>query len=144
MRGASSAYKVFIDDKLCVESGQIGISKSSSIPNLQMGIIPIETDKKTFILRVQISSFRYRTGGLWKSVVIGDETKLRHKKYLDGLIAFFIIGIAIAFALYHLGLYALMPKAQTTLLFALFCFAIALRSFSAGNMIILDFFPALS
>ncbi|MFT5618660.1 MAG: signal transduction histidine kinase [Arenicella sp.] len=144
MRGASSAYKVFIDDKLYLESGQIGISEATSIPRLRMDIIPLNTDKKEFTLRIQVSNFHYRTGGLWEHVVIGDEIKIRHQKYKDGLLAFFIIGIAIAFALYHLGIYLLMPKSHTALLFAFFCFAIALRVFSAGNMIILDFFPELS
>ncbi|MFT5916880.1 MAG: signal transduction histidine kinase [Flammeovirgaceae bacterium] len=142
-RGFSSAYKVFIDDDLIASAGNLGVSAEESVPDIKFHIIPLNTNKKEFVVRVQVSNFDYRVGGLWESVVIGNEVKIRNERYLDALLSLFVIGIAIAFALYHLGLYLIRRSTYSALFFSIFCFAIAVRFISTGNMIILDVLPNL-
>ena len=138
---ASSAYRIFINDHLVSVVGQIGTDKSHTIPNSISHVIPIKTDNRDITIRIQISNFHYRVGGLWESILIGDETKLQTQRYQVTMRTVLISGIAFAFMVYHLGLYFIRKKNRTSLYFSIFCLVVLVRMYVAENMILLDFFP---
>lgn len=144
IKDASNACRIYLDDSLLSEVGVAGKSKATTIPNSRSHVIPFHTDKTEVVLRIQMANFHYRVGGLWESIWIGEAEKLRAEHFRVTLQTMLIIGIALAFMCYHLLLFFLRKRNQSTLFFALFCFVIAVRMFSTDNMIILDIFPSLS
>ncbi|HAI76491.1 MAG TPA: hypothetical protein DCM08_09595, partial [Microscillaceae bacterium] len=67
----STAYQLFIDKQLIARIGTLGKTKETHIGSAQTGIFTFQPTAKEISIRVHISNFSHRKGGLWHSFQLG-------------------------------------------------------------------------
>ena len=145
MVDAYTAYALYVDGKRLHGAGTLGTSADTSVPGFKRAIFPLpESAVKAHWVVVHISNWHYRAGGLWNHILIGQTDDLFW--YYDAATAYSVsLASAIAvIALYHLGLYSQRRRDKSTLYFALFCLAIAVRILATDERYIQQLFPAMT
>jgi len=132
----ATAAKIYIDNQLIYQSGDLGKVKQDSKPEYNPQVADFFVDKDTLELVLQISNFYHRKGGIWQPITIGTEEKIRTVTENDLMVDIFLLGCIIIMAVYHIGLFWLRRHDIYTLYFALFCFFIALRIGATGEYLL--------
>lgn len=117
----NSAYKLWADGKLLVESGLVGKNTSEEIPTqsiqqprLYIGDRPVE-------LVLQISNYHYREGGVVSSLELGSADQLEAAQRRQWGLALFCIGSLLVMGIYHIVLFCFRRKNIAPLYFGIYC-----------------------
>ncbi|MCB1178395.1 MAG: GAF domain-containing protein, partial [Leptospiraceae bacterium] len=129
----SSAYKLFINGSLTVETGKIGKTENETIPAELPRIINVPINKKELEIVIQISNFHYDRGGLWNSIKLGPPVSLHKERENNLLLDFFLLGSLLLIGIYHLGLFALRRNDRSTVYFGIFSILTAIRPLLTGE-----------
>lgn len=129
----NSAYRLWANGKLLVESGVVGKDASEEIPNqsiqqprLYIGDQPIE-------LVLQISNHHYREGGVVSSIKLGPADKLEAAQLRAWGLALFCIGSLMVMGIYHIVLFWFRRKNITPLYFGIYCLLWMAYSFTSNS-----------
>lgn len=126
MRALSSAYTLFVNGDVVLNSGIPGTSedeaKPAYYPNLGTFSASGEID-----LILHVSNFEHRFGGMHNAFVFGPENKVILAKGLKIFIIFFLAGCFVIMTLYHAVTYIIIKNDSSPLWFALFCLLMAIR-----------------
>jgi signal transduction histidine kinase len=139
----NTAYKMWVNGRLLAESGITGKDKSTTVPRYLPLVRMFKPESNLVEVVIHVSNFHYAHGGIWKSIVFGNETDILNLRKNSLLIEMFLIGALLAMGLFHIGLYMLYRKEHAMLFFGLFCLIIMLRSCLTGERILLDYFREL-
>ncbi len=138
-----SSCRIYIDDNLLVQNGQIGTDELSSIPYWKPDIYFFKPGSPTFTITVQVSNYHFFSGGMWSDIYIGTQQTIKAKKTGQTLLDFLIFGSIIVMSIYHFALYLMRRKDISSLYFGVFSFLISMRVLISGEMYILDLIPNL-
>lgn len=140
---APSAVKLWANNQLIFQRGQVGQYLSEEIPEFGPDVIPLPASE-TYDFIMQVSNFHHKEGGVWHNLFIAD-AEHRHglreqSKLIDAMIFMLLILVSVYLLLVNL------PRKHklTHILFALFIWAVACRSVMVGERIAYDFITQLS
>ncbi len=140
----STAYRLYIDDKLVSSSGTAAADKEQFIPQYKIITVQIPPSAKEFDIIVQVSNFVYSRGGMWYAVNMGTAEQIqdlnRHIIYRDIFLfsSFFILG------LYYLCIFLIRREDKSSLYFTLMCFVAMGRTIIHGDYVIYNMLPFIS
>ncbi|MBN2006918.1 MAG: response regulator [Anaerolineae bacterium] len=122
--------------------GQVGTDSTSSVPARQPNTIPVPLEDEWIVIW-QISNFiNPDSGGPKTALRLGSEPQLRRELELGYLSNALILGILLVMCIYHLALFALRPRDQATLWFALLCLVIFFRVVATAHYLEMFFPPS--
>ena len=139
-----SNYKVWLNGKLVLEKGKVGMSAEAS--HAGRGVETVFVMAENFIdIVLQTSSFHHKETGIWKSPIISmvDTGVKQHTIEIarDALLA----GVLIFMGVYNIGIFLSLPTRDKGALFiSTFCFAMLLRHLAMSEIPILRSIPYLS
>ncbi len=136
-----TAYRLWANGELVAKNGVVGKSETQMKPYFHPLAFFATAKNGRVDLVMQISNFYDRHGGIWTSPDFGTDFQIMSKKKLMAGIDFFLLGVLLIMAFYHLGLYLLRRKEPSTLLFGLMCLSIALRTGLTNEKLFYAFFP---
>lgn len=140
----SSAYRLYINNKLMTEVGKVGEDKASTTPATHPQIIEFPVNTHQFDIVFHVANFHHKKGGLWESITLGDKESLMEVRSNTIYYDVFLAGAILIIALYHLGLFLLQKKDLSPFYFFLLAFFAVMRVLSTGEMFILQVFPFLN
>jgi len=136
IRTASSAYKLFINDKLKASAGKLGVNYSEEEGEYTPKTVFFSVPDKQFDIIIQVSNFHYARGGLWESIYIGDSDNIQK---LENRLVFreaLLLGVLLIIALFYLTVYFLLRDLRYSIYSALLCVFGALSIDMVGQFII--------
>jgi len=129
----STAFRLFVNERIVLEGGRVGASKSTSEPYSNNRIVDLGELPSEIKLTFQVSNHHHASGGPWQSLIFGEEQELNKEFYLSTLYVSVVGLLAIILAGY-LFLHQLIDRTQRASLYlGLFSCVIALRLTMAGN-----------
>ena len=138
LKTVSSAYKLFINDKLLVGAGTVGtgIEAEKGEYNPQTAVFRVPDEQ--FDIIIQVSNFHYARGGLWDSLYLGDADQIhRYENILTGREAF-LLGVLIIIALFYLAVFFLLRELRYTLYFSLLSLSAAVSVDTVGEFLLIN------
>jgi signal transduction histidine kinase/class 3 adenylate cyclase/CheY-like chemotaxis protein len=138
---AASALKVYIYEEsrpqhaVIRSMGVIGRDKATTVPHIQSMVVPFrpESADETWVILIQLANFHYARGGVRETPELGPTPRLQqqwsleHDSYLLASGALLLVGI------YNFMIYTRRRQDQASLLLAIYCFLLSVRSFIAGD-----------
>lgn len=140
---ASSAFKLWINGKKKLSSGQVGVDKERSKPRYLSQSAIVQPENGRIELVLQVSNFRYERGGPWNEFQLGTVKQINTLNQKNLITEFFLFGAILIMGFYHLGLFLLRPREQTPLFFGIFCILVALRVVVTGERMAHEYLPWL-
>ncbi|WP_160689741.1 ATP-binding protein [Clostridium sp. C2-6-12] len=138
----STSYKLMVNNQLVAESGRVGKTKETSIPEFNPQTVSFQNSSKDFEIIVQISNFTYSRGGMWHSIYMGNDSDIRELKEFDSGKAMFMLGVTMIMSLYHIALFLLQKRDKSALYFGIVILIVAIRITITGEYLILNFVPS--
>lgn len=138
-----NAFEILIQNNLVYQSGSIGKSYTSEIPNLNIQTIAIPDSKNQEIqLSLKISCFHYHVCGVATPYTLGTHSEI-NKLYLETVSRDIIVFASLfTLAFFHFVLYLFWRDEKTHIYFAAVCFLAAIRLLSIGETrIIYNYLP---
>jgi len=132
--GQATAYKLFLDDELLIQEGEISTTNSGQ-PGSNPRTVFLTPQRDTMVISVQISNNTYARGGMWDVPTIGTVTQIG---VLDSFIAYrdtFLLGNYLVMFLLCMTIFIVRPKNRSTLYFALLCLVAAGRVLIYGEFL---------
>lgn len=141
---AGTAYNLFVDEDLVGSVGIYSLDPTMSRPLYEPKIYNLGRLANQLTLRVDVSNYDHRLGGLWESVSFGttEEIYKYHEKQVA--MALFMFGTIFVMGVYHLGVFSLSTRGTAALYFGLFCLIIGLRTLTTGEIFIHQIWPSIS
>ncbi len=139
----NTSYKMWVNGELLAENGIVGKDKATSRPQYLPLIKMFKPDSNRVELVIHVSNFHYAHGGIWKSILFGNESEILKLRKYGIMFEVFLIGALFAMGIYHAGLYMLYRKESAMLYFGIFCLMIVIRASLTGERLLLNLFPVL-
>lgn len=137
----STAFKLFLNGKLLIENGKIGNSRAEMVPSYKHPIVLIDEESKELKLTLQISNYYHITGGLRKSIKLGNTLAVFEEKKRQVALGWVVFGATFFMGLYHLILFLMRRVDKSALWFGLFCIDLSIRGFFTGSVFIYEITP---
>lgn len=138
----SSAFKVYINDRLIRSAGELATKKDEAVPGYSTGVSIFQAPADTFDVIIQVSNYHYCKGGVWNNIsTIGQAQSIQSSWQGDIELLLLLIGCIGMIGLYHLGLYLLNRNFKSAIYFALFCLVIVVRAVTINEIYIIKLFP---
>ena len=129
--GLTTSFKMYFVDKnqstLLASVGVVGETKSTTIPQFKALPAKFNPSSDRGYLVIHLSSFHYKSGGLFYSLWLDSYEKVQKTNRLHYLRDFFVFGVLLIMAFYHLGLYLQRKEDTGSLYFGLFSLFLFLR-----------------
>ncbi|TGK31034.1 protein phosphatase [Leptospira gomenensis] len=139
----SSAYELFLDDKLVSVSGEIVRDKEGRVLRVEEGIRPrfleFQPSGKKIGIVLQIANEDLRLGGFWSPIFLGKSETVRDRWNRSLRADCFLAGGLLVMSVLHLIFYLMRKKETQSLYFGLFCLLMGIRSVVAGNRVVLEY-----
>lgn len=132
---------MWINGKFLVKNGITGKDKTTSTPQYLPLIKMFKPVNDRIEVVIHVSNFQYAHGGIWKSILFGNESKILKLRRNSIIFEMFLSGALLAMGIYHIGLYMLYKKEYAMLYFGIFCLIIMIRTCLTGERLLLGFFP---
>jgi diguanylate cyclase (GGDEF)-like protein len=139
-----TAYVLHVNDQLI---GGVGIA--SEDPDLARAeyktvVYDIGSHAGQLSVRLEVSNYHHRLGGLWESISLGNINKVYEERERSIAMQLFLFGMLFIMGVYHLGIFSLSTKGNGALYFGVFCLLIAIRALATGPLFLLNIWPSLS
>ncbi len=126
------AFRLWVNGVEAIRGGQVGQSAESELAHIGKEYYSFTPKTDTLDLLMQVSNYHYKDGGMWWPLVLGEvDSMTRQIAFAYGLDCFVLSGLLLM-SFYHFGLFWMRRDSSSSLLFALFCIGIAIRSLTAG------------
>lgn len=137
----SSAYRLWINDHLVAENGWVSSRGDSAVPQFLPLASVFEDHSDTLQILVQVSNFFHSSGGLWKSIYLGDAMKMAGKRDAERSVQWCLAGAMFILFIYHILIFMLRRKEYGSFWFAMLCLVSAIRMVLTGERIFYGIFP---
>ena len=138
------AYKLWINDKLILQAGEIAKNKQDIKPEWLSQSADFKINSDTLILIMQVANYNHRKAGITSSIKISTPKNIEFKEKKQLSYDFFLLGLLLIMAIYHLGLFLLRRIDLSTIYFALMLFFVALHHTVVGDYLIKFLFPDIN
>ncbi|MEN6325317.1 MAG: sensor histidine kinase [Syntrophomonas sp.] len=131
----STAYRLYIDDQLVAQNGQISLQKAGFVPEYRPQKVNFTSTASHFTITMHIANFTYARGGMWYVIQMGTLAQIgsvyKLTAYLDSfLLGNYCIMLLLCIVLFLVG----QDRIRYPMLyFALLCLAAAGRVLIYGN-----------
>jgi len=132
----STAYKVYIDEKLVAESGVVSKNEEKSKGEYKLKVVNVTPEKSEFDIIVQISNYKYARGGLWYSLEIGTPENIFSRNENIAMRDAFLIGCFLIILVNSLFVYLIRKKERSRLFLAIMCIGAIGRTLVYSSYII--------
>lgn len=140
-----TSYKLYVNGTLRAESGVVATIQEQAVPHWQdvVTIVPATTGD-TLHLLLQVSNFAHSKGGVYKSIVIGERSRiyLGRDRRITG--DFLLTGCLFMGGLFFMGLYMFGRHDKAIFYFALFCICYCYRIIGTSPYALHSILPQLS
>jgi diguanylate cyclase (GGDEF)-like protein/PAS domain S-box-containing protein len=142
--GAGSAYSLWINRELLIQSGRVGTGKDEMVPEKKPRTLLFHSPGETLELVIQISNYHHQKGGFRNSLWIGDPEQIygtQRKVWVQESVT---LGILFIMGLKNLIVYLFRKRFRSALYFSILCFTFFLRLGFTNEDLLLMAFPFLS
>lgn len=139
-----NAFEVEVNGETVMRVGRPSLSRASAVSAYRPGVTPIKTGGGDLSLLVRVSNYEYRSGGIWRPLVLGERASLAAEQQTAVYLQIIITVVVAALALNSLLIYIFRKKETSYLFFAIFGLIIAVRPMVTGEYALMQLFPALS
>lgn len=140
----SSAYQLFIDDRLVFSCGNAGGSKEHTIPKWQMKTVYFTPQSDIVDIKIMASNFHYGRGGLSMPVLLGKADDVNYDTSKHLLIEVFLFGALFILGILFISLYYFGSRSKHHLFMGIFSIIISIRPLLYGEVFLLTLFPDIS
>jgi signal transduction histidine kinase/DNA-binding NarL/FixJ family response regulator len=137
----SSAYNLYINDKLVASSGKVGKSKEDAVPEYKANIAVIEPPVNEFDIIIQVSNFSYARGGIWHDIQLGTSNQINEVWQSMLVRDTFLFASLFIMAVYFLNFFIVRRKEKVYLYFVLICVIGITRTIIFGSYFIYKLVP---
>ena len=138
-----SSYRLYVNGKVFSLNGIPDTSKATSKVNWFSKTLPLEIDKDSLVLVLQIANYWHAKGGPYKEITIGNRTKMILQDDKSKSYDFLLTGCLFMGGLFFFGLYLFGKHDKAILYFSLFCISYSLRIIGGGGYELHHIFPNL-
>lgn len=121
LEGVHSAYRLWADGKLLVESGVVGRDVSEEVAGQAIRQHRLNVAGRPIELVLQISNYHYREAGLVSSIELGPEDELEAKQLKEWALALLCAGGMLVMGVYHIALFYFRRRNSAPLYFGVYC-----------------------
>lgn len=139
----SSAYKLYINEKLIASNGEIGTKAEDEAGEYKPQAVLFNTPAKEFDIIVQVSNFQYARGGFWYGVSFGTAGGIIGLNDIIMGKEIFLIGALIIISLFYLTVYILRREFKYSLYFSCLCLFMAIALDMVGQYILVRIIPGI-
>jgi len=140
----STAYELYINDKLVSSNGRIGTSRDVFSPGYMPEVVEFVPDEGSVELIFHVANFVYARGGMWYAISLGTPEQIRR---MDQVIAdkdLFLFGALTVMAFYYMVLFLLRREDRSSLYYVFMCILFASRTAIYGDYLIYRLIPFIS
>lgn len=137
----STSYKLMLDNKQIASSGVVGKSQKTAAPQYKTQAVSISPSSNEFKIIIQVSNYTYSRGGIWRSIILGTDQKMRILTENSARREMFVFGVMIIMLCYHFSLYWIQKRNKSMIYAMLGLLFIALRILVTGEYYITKLFP---
>ncbi|MCF6238202.1 MAG: diguanylate cyclase [Candidatus Marinimicrobia bacterium] len=138
-----TAYNLFINDQLVGGIGIYSTDMTLASPSYEPRVFDLGQQAKQINLRIDVSNYHHRLGGLWESITFGKVAKIQAHRENRVARELFMFGAIIVMGIYHLGIYSLRTRGHAALFFGLFCLIVGMRTLTTGEVFLHQLWPSL-
>ena len=140
MPSFSSAYEMYIDDKLIASNGRVSSTESKEIPEYRPTIATFSIPSSEFDIIIYVSNFHYSHGGFWSTAYIGTPDEVisfqEHRTRYEST----LMGALLVVSLFFFAVYLLNKEFKYALFFALTCLSLGVLLDMVGEMSLIKVF----
>jgi len=140
---AGTAYNLFVDGQLIGGTGIYSLDASMGSPAYLPKFYDLGVHSGELELRVDVSNYDHRLGGLWESITFGKRDLVRQNRESRIATQLFLFGTIFIMGIYHLGVFSLSTRGRGALYFGIFCLLIGLRTLTTGEIYLNQLWPSL-
>ncbi len=140
----SSAYEIFINDKLVASNGKVSTEASEEVGEYKPQAVFFNTPAKEFDIIIHVSNFQYARGGFWYSMPIGSAEEILSLQDLTMGKEIFLLGALIIISLFYLASYILQREFKYSLFFSCLCLSIAVQLDMVGQYLLPRIIPGMT
>lgn len=137
-----TSYRLFINGKERGSNGIVGEKREDNRPQSLPRIVAFSANEGLTEILIHISNFDYRKTGIWRSIYLGSMESISFYRDSYFFIEVAIASLLLAFALFHIGIYAHRNKEKAEFLFGLICLTFIIRILCTGQQILTFFLPS--
>ncbi len=151
LSAVSSSNRIFVNGRDVAGLGRVSADAVEYYPDVRTRYVSLGTfpaaekaEVPEFVLAIQVANYTYPTGGLRRAPLFGPAGAVeaaREEALFGNIVA---LGVILAMALYHLGLFLNRPADRPALVFAAFCFSYVLRILFTNEVLVLNYLPGLT
>lgn len=140
----NSAFRLWANGTLLVESGAVGKDADREIPSQAIKLPRLTVDGQPVELLLQISNFHYRDGGVVSAIKLGLSDRLESEQQKKWGLALICIGSLLVMGIYHIALFCFRRKDPAPLYFGIYSLLWMASSFTsnASNWAVLYIFDS--
>lgn len=136
----STAYNLWVDDRLLISSGKVGTSKDTSIPQMLPKENIFTNENREINIILQASNFEMSSPQI-DSIFFGTRESILRAKTIRLAFDLFIFGATFIIAIYLLVLYIKNKSQKSALLFSIVSLLICIRTLFVGERFFIYLFP---
>lgn len=138
----STSMMLWVNGELLIQNGKVGRTASTTVEQYLPSVAVFKPDENGNVeIIAQVANFKYRKGGLWEKIVLGNDKLIENRRLTTLSVSMFLFGALFIMAIYHFGLYFLRRKDRSPLVFGIACLIIALRVLVVDEVPLIQFFP---
>lgn len=140
----SSAYRLYIDDKLVAQNGNISSTASEEVGEYKPQAVYFSAPSNEFDIIIQVSNHHYDRGGFWCPMHIGSQSQIT--EFDDSILMknMTIIGAFLIVALFYIASFFLMKENKANLYFGLLCLFAIIAYDTSGQLALTKTIPGIS
>lgn len=140
----STAYELYIDNKLVSENGKVGRDAKQSVPWYRPLTATFTPERSNFYIIVHVSNYTYSRGGMWYPLILGTPGQIQSADRIVVNKDLFLIGALAVMAFYYLNSFLLRREDKSSLYYVFMCFTLALRTLVYGDYMIYKAVPFIT
>lgn len=137
-----TAYRLFANNIPVASNGLVGKERGTYLPRWRpvQGVFQVDKNGKVEFV-MEITNFDYYRGGFWNSIKIGNVEDIFAEVHKGKILDMFLFASIFIVSLLSFAMFFIYRREKTTLLFALFCFCMSIRTLLIGQRLITDIIP---
>jgi serine phosphatase RsbU (regulator of sigma subunit) len=140
-----ASYRLWVNGKLISSAGKVAKVKQEYTPKWSRKEKIVNTSEQDLEIIVQVSNFDFERGGITNAMQLSSDEYLKNKIKAETGLDFFLLGIMLIIAIYHLVLFLLRRSVISSLYFSvLSIFASALVLIAKDYNLIYLFWPEIN
>jgi len=143
-RNIATAFELVVNGRLLASGGKPSTDKKEAIAGYRTGTVLLPPDDRGAVdIIVRVSNYEYRSGGLWRSMDLGEKSQILWDKRAADILSY-VEAALLGFLTLHCMMFFMHRSSDRSYLYlACFCLVITFRVFVTGEYLITDLWPGI-